>query len=46
MKDISFKSQQNAIIRRTLNLEEFMMNYASPYDLKNNEFKVISVNDK
>ncbi|WP_157757582.1 hypothetical protein [Pseudalgibacter alginicilyticus] len=46
MKNSSFKSQQNAIVKRTLNLKEFIVNYIAPANIENNDLDVFPVNEK
>ncbi|WP_308992339.1 hypothetical protein QLS71_000910 [Mariniflexile litorale] len=46
MKNLSFKTQQNAIVKRTLNLEEFIMNYIAPSNIQINDLNTASSSDK
>ncbi|MBP0903682.1 hypothetical protein ACFSKN_03770 [Mariniflexile gromovii] len=44
MKNISLKTQQNAIVKRTLNLEEFVKNYLVPVGSTNDsDLKPITI---
>lgn len=46
MKNLSFKTQQNAIVKRTLNLEEFIVNYIAPSNIKNTNSNIISLGEE
>ncbi|TCL63154.1 hypothetical protein EV196_110107 [Mariniflexile fucanivorans] len=46
MKNLSFKTQQNAIVKRTLSLEEFIGNYIAPSQIKDSDLNPISIADK
>ncbi|WP_372752531.1 hypothetical protein [Mariniflexile sp.] len=46
MKNLSFKTPQYAIVKRTLNLEEFMLNYMTPSQIQNSDLNPFSTSDK
>ncbi|MDO7172330.1 hypothetical protein [Mariniflexile sp. AS56] len=46
MKNVSFKTEQNAIVRRTLSLEEFIVSYITPSNFQINDLKTITISDK
>ena len=46
MKNLSFKTGQNAVIKRTLSLEEFIMNYTTSSNIQIRDLKIISNDNK
>lgn len=46
MKNLSFKTEQNAIVKRTLSLEEFIVNYIVPPNIQIKDSNVISNSGK
>jgi len=42
MENSSFKTAQNAIVKRTLSLEEFIINYITSSNIKLANFKAIA----
>lgn len=46
MENSRFKTQQNAIVKRTLSLEEFLMRYFTPAQIQMTDLKTVSINSK
>ncbi|WP_445733090.1 hypothetical protein [Mariniflexile sp.] len=46
MKNPRFKTQQNAIVKRTLSLEEFLMDYIVPSKIQMSDLKTVSINNQ
>ncbi len=46
MKNSSFKTGQNAVIKRTLSLEQFIMNYTTSSNIQIKDLKIISTDNK
>lgn len=46
MKNSSFKTGQNAVVKRTLSLEEFIMNYTTSSNIQIRDLKIISNDNK